>query len=69
MDVDGSEWETHMRTLFLVVLAIIGIFVLGGIVVAALKVAIGVLFYVLIFAAIAAGAIFLVGKIRDMVNR
>ncbi|MBO0827138.1 MAG: DUF5326 family protein [Streptosporangiales bacterium] len=58
-----------MRTLLLVVLAIIGIFVLGGIVVAALRIAIGVLFYVLIFAAIAAGLVFLVGKIRDMVNR
>ena len=69
MSADGSEWETHMRTLFLIALAIIGIFVLGGIVVAALKVAIGVLFYVLVFAAIAAGVIFLVGKIRDAVNR
>ncbi|HEX6445405.1 MAG TPA: DUF5326 family protein [Streptosporangiales bacterium] len=58
-----------MRTLFLIALAIIGIFVLGGIVVAALKVAIGVLFYVLVFAALAAGVIFLVGKIRDAVNR
>lgn len=58
-----------MRTFFLVALAIVGIFVLGGIVVAALKVAIGVLFYVLIFAALAAGVLFLVGKIRDAVNR
>ena len=69
MSADGSEWETEMRALFLIVLAIIGIFVLGGIVVAALKVAIGVLFYVLVFAALAAGVIFLVGKIRDAVNR
>lgn len=69
MSADGSEWETEMRTLFLIALAIIGIFVLGGIVVAALKVAIGVLFYVLVFAALAAGVIFLVGKIRDAVNR
>jgi hypothetical protein len=69
MSTHGSEWETQMRTLFLIALAIIGILVLGGIVVAALKVAIGVLFYVLIFAALAAGVIFLVGKIRDAVNR
>lgn len=58
-----------MRTLFLIALAVVGIFVLGGIVLAALKVAIGVLFYLLIFAALAAGVIFLVGKIRDKVNR
>lgn len=58
-----------MRTLLLGLLAIIAIFVIGGIVVELLKVAIAVLFYVLIFAAIAAGVIFLVGKVRDMVNR
>lgn len=58
-----------MRTLLLVALAIIAIFVIGGIVVELLKVAIGLLFYVLIFAAVAMGVIFLVGKIRDMVSR
>ncbi|MGH3094398.1 MAG: hypothetical protein ACRDMV_00180 [Streptosporangiales bacterium] len=58
-----------MRTLLLAVAVIIGIFVLGSIVIAALKIAFGLLLYLFIGALIVGAVVFVVGKVRGAVGR
>lgn len=58
-----------MRTLLLAVAVIIGIFVLGSIVIAALKIAFGLLLYLFIGALIVGAVVFVVGKVRGALGR
>lgn len=58
-----------MRMLLLAAAVVVGIFVLGSILVAALKIALGLLFYVLIGALIVGAIVFITGKVRGAAHR
>lgn len=58
-----------MRTFLLIAAGIIGVIVLGSVLVAVLKVAVSVLFYVFIAALLVFGVMFLFGKVRNSLNR
>ncbi|MQA04371.1 MAG: hypothetical protein GEV07_17160 [Streptosporangiales bacterium] len=58
-----------LRTVLLAVAAVIGVIVVGSVLIAFLKVALHLLFYVFIGALLVGGIVFVVGKVRGSLDR